>query len=80
MKVPRDLSGRRLVACLCRQWDYRQTHQVGSHIALATETPTHQRIAVPDHKTFNIGTLSSILRVVAAHKGVSRDDILKSLD
>jgi hypothetical protein len=53
---------------------------VGSHIALATETPTHQRIAVFDHKTFNIGTLSSILRVVAAHKGVSRDDILKSLD
>jgi predicted RNA binding protein YcfA (HicA-like mRNA interferase family) len=80
MKVPRDLSGRRLVGCLCRRWDYRQTHQVGSHIALETETPTHQRIAVPDHKSINIGTLTSILRAVAAHKGVSRDDILESLD
>jgi len=53
---------------------------VGSHIALETETPTHQRIAVPDHKSINIGTLTSILRAVAAHKGVSRDDILESLD
>jgi predicted RNA binding protein YcfA (HicA-like mRNA interferase family) len=80
MKVPRDLSGIRLVACLCRQWGYRQTNQVGSHMVLETETPTHQRIAVPAHKSVNVGTLSSILRAVATHKGVSRDDILKSLD
>ncbi|MFI5094946.1 MAG: hypothetical protein WCE50_14190 [Candidatus Acidiferrum sp.] len=80
MKVPRDLSGQRLVACLCRRWDYRQTHQVGSHIAPETETPTHQRISIPDHKSINIGTLTSILRAVAAHKGVSRDDLLESFD
>jgi predicted RNA binding protein YcfA (HicA-like mRNA interferase family) len=61
-------------------WDYHQTHQVGSHIALETGSPTHQRIAVPDHKSINIGTLTSILRAVATHKGVSRDDILESLD
>jgi len=80
MKVPRDLSGRRLAAGLCRRWDYRQTHQVGSHIVLETETPTHQRVSIPDHKWVNIGTLTSILRAVAAHKSVSREEILESID
>jgi hypothetical protein len=27
---------------LCRDWDYRQVHQEGSHIILQTGTPGHQ--------------------------------------
>ena len=79
MKIPRDLSGAKLAKALCRQWDYRQVNQVGSHAILDTEEPSHHRISVPLHRNLRIGTLSGILRAVARHKGVSRDEILRSL-
>ena len=79
MKLPRDLAGRALVKALCRDWDYREVNQEGSHIILQTDTPAPQRISVPDHHPIRIGTLSSILRLVAAHKAVAREDILRSL-
>jgi predicted RNA binding protein YcfA (HicA-like mRNA interferase family) len=80
MKLPRDLSGAELVKCLCKHWDYRSIHQSGSHIILETETPAHQRIPVPNHAALRIGTLHSILRLVSAHKEVSKEDILDSLN
>jgi len=79
MKLPRDLSGKELVAGLCRRWDYHVVHQVGSHVLLATDTPGHQRISIPTHKHLAVGTLGNILRAVAEHKGVSRDAILSSI-
>jgi predicted RNA binding protein YcfA (HicA-like mRNA interferase family) len=79
MKTPRDLSGRELAKALCRLWDYREVAQRGSHIILQTEIPTHQRIAVPDHKELRVGTLNAILGLVAEHKGVSRNTILDSI-
>lgn len=79
MKLPRDLSGDKLARLLCRKWDYEQVNQVGSHIILQTDQPSSQRIAVPAHKSLRIGTLNGILRAVASHKNVSREDILSSL-
>lgn len=79
MKIPRDVSGRHLADILCRQWQYTQVHQVGSHIILETSEPAHQRISIPDHDPLRLGTFSSILRVVAQHKGVTRDAIIASL-
>ena len=79
MKLPRDLSGRELVKILCRDWDYRVVHQAGSHMILQTESPGHQRVPVPDHAALRVGTLNGILRLVAGHKGVERETILRSL-
>ncbi len=79
MRLPRDLSGRSLVATLISAWNYEQVHQSGSHIVLQTEDPSHQRIVVPDHKSLRIGTLSSILRAVSEHKSVTRQAILDTL-
>jgi hypothetical protein len=56
MKIPRDLSGQDLVNTLCRSWGSRVIHQVGSHIVLQTEEPSHQRIAVPAHKNLRVGS------------------------
>ena len=50
MKIPRDLSGPRLVQVLCRNWAYRVVHQEGSHIVLETLEPAQQRLAVPAHR------------------------------
>ena len=79
MKIPRDLSGESLVNALCRHWGYNQVHQVRSHRVLETDQPSHQRIAVPDHKALRIGTLNAILRAVARHKAVTRDDVIATL-
>lgn len=79
MKLPRDLNGVALAKSLCKHLDYIQIHQTGSHIILETKQPSHQRIAIPSHKSLRIGTLHSILRSVANHKGMSRQEILDLL-
>ena len=79
MKVPRDLSGVQLVKVLCRDWCYRVIHQEGSHIILQTDAPTPQRLSVPNHNPLRVGTLNSIVRAVAAHKVVERQQLLETL-
>jgi predicted RNA binding protein YcfA (HicA-like mRNA interferase family) len=79
MKLPRDLSGAQLIKTLCRDWDYQMIHQEGSHIILQTKTPRHQRLSIPNHNPLRIGTLNSILKTVAVHKGVERQTLLESL-
>jgi predicted RNA binding protein YcfA (HicA-like mRNA interferase family) len=56
-----------------------EVDQTGSHIILQTEVPGHQRIPIPAHKELRIGTLNAIIRLVANHKEVSREEILKSI-
>lgn len=79
MKIPRDISGRQLVKVLCREFGYHKIHQEGSHIVLETEDPSHQRLAIPDHDSLRVGTLNSIVRAVANHKNITRDEILRRL-
>jgi len=78
MKIPRDLSGLELIKSLCRDWGYQRMHQVGSHVVLETENPSHHRLAIPDHRNLRVGTLNNILRAVAKHKNVTREDILNT--
>jgi predicted RNA binding protein YcfA (HicA-like mRNA interferase family) len=79
MKMPRDVSGQRLADHLCRHWDFERVGQVGSHIMLRTDTPERKKVVVPEHHPLRTGTLSAILRQVADHKGVTREDILRDL-
>lgn len=79
MKLPRDLSGVSLARHLVKHWGYREVHQVGSHIILQCLVPSPHRIAVPAHNPLRIGTLSSILAAVAAHKNVTKDEVLKGI-
>ena len=79
MKLPRDLSGQSLVKHLSTHWGYQQVHQVGSHIILQTQQPAPHRIAVPAHNPLRIGTLNAIVAAVAAHKNVSKGEILNGI-
>ena len=79
MKLPRDLSGENLIRHLCKRWGYTNVHQVGSHVILQTQQPTSHRIAVPAHNPLRIGTLNAILSAIAAHKNVTKAEILKNL-
>lgn len=79
MKIPRDLSGAELVKILCKQYGYRRIHQVGSHIILQTESPTHHRLSVPEHSPLRIGTLNAILNSVAKAHGIDKREIVEKI-
>jgi hypothetical protein len=80
MKTPRNLNGADFADTLIRKWDYVHVHQTGSHIIIETERPFHQRLSIPNHKPFKAGTLTTLLRLAAEHKRVSKEDMLKTLE
>ena len=78
MKLPRDLSGRELVKALARL-RYEVSHQTGSHIRLTTLRNGEHHVTVPAHDPIKIGTLNAILRDVADHAGLIREELLELL-
>ena len=46
---------------------------------LRTETPTRSKQVIPAHTPLKIGTFSKIVSQIAAHKNVTREDILRGL-
>ncbi len=78
MRLPRDVSGRDLARALARL-GYEVDHQTGSHLRLTTHQGGEHHLTVPAHDPLKIGTLSAILRDVAAHAGLTRDELLKEL-
>ncbi len=79
MKTPRDVYGRDLADHLIRHWNYQEHRQTGSHIILRTELPSGQTLPIPAHKPMRTGTFSAIIRMVADHKIVSREEVLREL-
>ena len=79
MKLPRGLSGRALARALERNLGYRIVHERGGHIVLETESPAHHRIAIPDHPNLRIGTLNAIIKAIAAHKSLDKDEVIALL-
>lgn len=58
---------------------YEVDHQTGSHIRLMTQHNGEHHVTIPAHKPLKIGTLNAILRDVAAHASLSRDQLLETL-
>jgi hypothetical protein len=46
---------------------------------LTTQTGGEHHVTIPRHETLRLGTLAGVLREVAAHLGVSRDDLVAQL-
>ena len=78
MKLPRDLSSDELVKALARIGDL-VNRQTGSHIRLTTQRNGEHHVTIPAHDPIKIGTLSAILRDVATHASLSRDELLEVL-
>jgi len=68
-----------LIKLLCKHFGYALVNQEGSHVILETNNPRPHQISVPDNCPLRVGTLNSILRVVATAKGVEKEDILSFL-
>ena len=79
MKLPRGIYGRSLADHLIRHWEYREERQTGSHIVMRTDNPVGQSLPIPAHKPLKTGTLAALVRMVAEHKQVAREDVLRYL-
>ena len=78
MRMPRDTSGRELANALAKL-GYEVTRQTGSHMRLTARGESTHHVTIPAHTPLRVGTLNAILRDVAAHRGLSRDELLRTL-
>jgi len=78
MKLPRDVNGAELVKAL-RKLGYEVTRQKGSHVRVTTWTGGEHHEVVPAHRPIKPGTLASILKSVAAHHGMSSQELARTL-
>ena len=74
MRLPRDVSGEELARAL-RACGYEVTRQTGSHLRATTRQRGEHHVTIPNHDALRVGTLSGILSDVAAHIGLSREEL-----
>jgi len=78
VKLPRDVSGQDLVHLLSRL-EYETTRQAGSHMRLTRQGEVPHHITVPLHESLKAGTLSGILKEVAEHLNIGKDELMAIL-
>ncbi len=78
MKTPRDVSGEELIQAL-RVMGYQRARQEGSHVRLTTRLDGEHHLTIPNHTPLRVGTFRSILKLVAAHHGLSVEALLNRL-
>ena len=78
MKTPRDLSGIELINAL-GVFGYTRVRQTGSHVQLVTQQRGEHHLTVPLHSPLRIGTLNAIVKLVAEHFDLSKNDVLDRL-
>jgi hypothetical protein len=77
VRTPRNVSGPELLKAL-RALGY--IRQDGSHIRLTTQLDGEFHVTVPDHHPIKIGAFKSIPKLVAAHHGLTVDELLEKVD
>lgn len=78
MKLPRDVSGPELVKAL-RVLGYAVDRPRGSHIRVTTQQDGENHEVVPSHLPIKTGTLSGILKRVAAHHTLTVEELVRKL-
>ena len=78
MRLPRDISGEELAKSLSAL-GYESTRQTGSHLRLTTRRGGEHHITIPRHDPLRIGTLNAIIRAVADHENITREELLEKL-
>ena len=78
MELPKNLTGAELIKKL-GMYGYEITRQKGSHIRIKTvENGVHSE-TIPNHNPLKIGTLSKILKNIAEHLNISKDELIQEL-
>ena len=61
-----------------RKLGYEQTRQSGSQVRLThNASDGDHHVTIPLHSPMRVGTLNAILADVAAHLGMSKDDLIR---
>jgi len=76
VKIPRDITGTELAKILFK-FGYAVTRQKGSHVRLTTTVKGEHHITIPNHDPIKVGTLNAILKDVAEHLGISKEELLR---
>ena len=79
MKLPRDVVGPQLVKALSAL-GYEASRQKGSHIRVTTQRDGENHEGFPYQAPIKAGTLSSILKHIAAHHRVTVEQVLEMLE
>jgi len=79
MKLPRNVDGPQLAKAL-HVLGYEITRQKGSHIRVTTHRDGENHEVIPCHSPIKTGTLSGILKHVAAHHRLTQDELLRLLE
>lgn len=78
MKLPRDVSGPDLVKAL-RKLGYEANRQRGSHVRVTTQLSGEHHEVIPNHHPIKIGTISGILKSIAAHHKLTVEELVRQL-
>ena len=79
MKLPRDVQPADLENAL-RRLGYAATRQRGSHVRMTTQVNGEHHEVLPRHGAIKTKTLSSILKSIAGHHGLTVEELLERLD
>jgi predicted RNA binding protein YcfA (HicA-like mRNA interferase family) len=78
MKTPRSISGKDIIKLL-KVYGYETVSQKGSHIKITTLNSGEHHLAIPNHNPIKTGTLNAILRQVAEHFGINKEEVIIKL-
>jgi predicted RNA binding protein YcfA (HicA-like mRNA interferase family) len=79
MRLPRDLSGSKLIKFV-KKLGYVQSRQSGSHIRLTRITSKGEHhITIPNHSPLKVGTLNNILQEIATDLNISKEGLIQKL-
>lgn len=70
---------RRLLRCLREKWGYRRLRGKKGEAVLETDAPSPQKLTVPPIEALDAEGFRGLVDEVAAHKGVRRGVVLKSM-
>lgn len=78
MKLPQDVLGA-LLAQVLQAFSYRFVRQHANHVHLVTDRYGEHHVVVPEHRPIKAGTLGQLLKQVAEHHGMTRDELIDAL-
>jgi predicted RNA binding protein YcfA (HicA-like mRNA interferase family) len=78
LKLLRDLTEQDLAKALAAL-GYKVDRQTGSHMRLTTQEKGEHHVTVPNHSPIKIGTLNAILKDIANHFEIDRDELIQKL-
>jgi predicted RNA binding protein YcfA (HicA-like mRNA interferase family) len=78
MKLPRDVSGDRLIRVL-KQFGYEVSRQKGSHVRMQHDGPPLHAVTVPLHNQLKTGTLHAIISEVALMRAIPIEALIELL-